>query len=282
MIMALALSFSANVLAFDVSEEKNTLGEELILQDLGEALVTPELQEMVNYDLAIIDKVISTDNIRLIELKNNKPTYEKEFKGGIKNTISISEDENGNVIMSVTENKCHDEIIFMVDGRIFIDGNEITSAKTEEEQPKLRSMGFMRDFYTTSPITPESGYDFSNPYLNSNPTVSLGNKVKDVTTTGFCIALFNGLKGLLSMSNWYSGTDAVKAMLDASASDLLIQAKRFAPDSTYGSVKVRRATHTKSNGLEYFYKYEAIYNSKEHFWGTDSDSVYFYENKWSY
>lgn len=176
---------------------------------------------------------LSPDSISTIENENGDAVYTFSFSNDIKSEIVVEEQGNHDVVLDVTEGNKHDELILTHDGRVLLDGNEVTFDVSTENNGDVSLYGSLSDtWYTGTNPCPSKTWVYQHNTNKAN--ISASKKIENCTT-----AVIIGLISLAlsPVGTAFSGVYSIAAGVIAAATGT---------DSKYMSAKV--ATYYPKGG----------------------------------
>lgn len=168
----------------------------LIVDAFGKEQLNSEVIKTVSHDLELLEKASLSKLVKINHINSDgSVTYEIPYESiGTIEYINIKEDAAGNIVLNVTDNIRHNEVVYTTDGRTLLDGYEVkytgTSIPVRVQDPI--DITPMAGHYTRTygvpavvdsqgrPTTP-SGYNLSSSYYG--PSVSLGQAIAKITVS---------------------------------------------------------------------------------------------------
>lgn len=128
--------------------ERMADAQEMIAEDLGQAKVNTELVKTVAHDQELLEKASLAESVSISEVRTDGTVIYENVIGetGVIDYIVVSENENGDIILDITENDKRDKLIYKKDGSIVLDGHEViiehdtTQPITESTQLSMDSI----------------------------------------------------------------------------------------------------------------------------------------------
>ncbi len=242
---------------------------------------------------------IQTDNIISYQVDTDESiSYSYSVTNEISSTISLDEDADGNLTIDIVEDSLHNILVFSDDGRLYLDGEEVTISESIveaplpiefdenitdnillEESPENRLSANGYDYiYTKTPPrgTYASDYTIYQGVTTVN-SVKMQQKYRYITITALGLVLSFALNSCVWIAGAVSGI-----LLNEIAGELKTLGERACPDAAffsyrlykYGTNKSQQGlwTYTDFNGR--FYVYENCAGSST--FGRIYEYKYFY------
>lgn len=177
--------------------ERMADAQEMIAEDLGQAQVSTELVKTVAHDQELLEKAALSGFVEISEVaQNGNVTYKIPYEWTTE-YITVEENEEGNIVLNITDGNKHDELVYTTDGRIILNGGEVTvdgMGPTEPTDNILRA-GIYRRFYAAKPAVTDSG-EFYTPagfkatrYKFVGKTINFPQVVATIATSTFISVL---------------------------------------------------------------------------------------------
>lgn len=264
----------------DFVNQKEFVQEVMSVNDLK---AVEEVEEKVEADIENMDKIlIPVEYISGVSLESKELKYELSNPyASNKEYFTISENDLGDIYITMTGGECIDHAIFKADGRIFLDGKEVIfsdveiSDRGQKEKASAVANGWTSTF---------ANKGFQNT-TSRDYDVPVGNDFQKNVNAGKPIALINAtLLGAMIGSAFGGGIGAsVGGSLFASlANELIYAAKVYSPDSSYFSMIVSKwKCSAKSNGYQKLFEYNGWYYTKKNFKGHETAHTVYEYSFWS-
>lgn len=267
--------------------EQMAAAQEMIIKDLGRDKVSLELVQTVAHDQKLLKKAALGDLVEINEVDpNGSVTYAMLFEKSTE-YITVLEDNEGNIILNVTDYDKYDELIYTKDGQIFLNGKEVTvedtyapsvdendgSASISAVSPGISpNAGVYRHYYGATPCVTAAGKFYSPAGFKSTgkgftgKTITYGQIIAGITATVLLSTLINAvgpllpniMKAALSAGDGFS---IVQAALNMKRTELAI----IAGECTRKYVDVNMDEHAKTtnNSLysEYHYNIAVLFGN---------------------
>lgn len=233
--MTFTLACPSFAVSTDLEETESTKVEPLTASAMIEKFNLENVSEGdVEVALATFNTMgLSHDSISTIDKENGDTVYTFSLYDDIKSEIVVEEQSNHDVVLDITEGNKHDELTLTHDGRVLLDGNEVTFDVSTENNGDISLYGSLSDtWYTGTNPCPSKTWVYQ--YNTNKASISASKKIENCTT-----AVIIGLisMALSPVGTVFAGVYSIAASVIAAATGT---------DSKYMSAKV--ATYYPKGG----------------------------------
>lgn len=285
------------VFAEEVSNDTTQIGDLEIATDAIE-----EIQEELGEDEdAVVETIaddietlaslaLPVDNLLNVQCEDGEIEYVLDIPTeDLTATVSVEEDNSGNVTLDITEGECNDILVVEDDGSMMLNGSEVTvtveDCEADEGSAEL-AHGSAR--YSRTSMKPFVKGKYTNYISKKKVVFDFGSSlVKDITSNAFTTILGYALGAALSGS-WVVGI--VGGIAGVVFSQMKSTAKRYCPTSTSAGCNLYKfeLKSSKSCSIDRYYRYEGDYyadyskknGEKAKSFHNYVDTVNFYEHNY--
>lgn len=217
--------------------ETTAKAQTMIADSFGKNMKDKELLKTVSNDLTLLEQVTLSDNLTISQVDSDGDvTYQVTYEEiGVTDYINVMEDNEGNIILNITDGDKHDELTFTGDGKVILDGYEVTfeeeeiiESLTKEKTDALLMASPRAGMYPQmfgvnpvldgrgKPVAP-SGYKYTGGTY-SGKNLSLGKQVAEITISAL-ISIIAGAaasslsKAIATLSSVSDATSCIKLAL---------------------------------------------------------------------
>lgn len=213
-----ALATNVELKATPSIRELSANAQAMLEQDLGREYLNAEFVESVESDLALFHNTFLIDDLSIEHVNaNGEFLYSKTYESGIVNYLAVSEDLNGTIQLDCYEGDKHDQLIFAPNGKLFLDGFEVTATIDEEATDETLPVntvsghditpfaaGFENSYSLRSSTSiPEDYSQIGDPIVSA--TISFGKRLGSMTVSGVKAVIYNGAVNLLQKISFLVG-----------------------------------------------------------------------------
>lgn len=208
-MQALATNQSSNDSSVGVN-----MAQVMLEEDIGRAYSSQENIDIVTSDLALLEDKLGSEEFTISQQnRDGSFVYAVDSVNGTE-YIDIKEDEIGNVHMHVTDGTLHNDLTFLSDGQMILDGHKITFETTPVEPNILmpdfmkgsdilpRAAGFENTFSILSRMP--SDYHYSG-YRETANKVDLGKPLSQMLPSVLEAIIDNGMENMLKRAKFFAG-----------------------------------------------------------------------------
>ncbi|NYB74132.1 hypothetical protein HZF24_08245 [Sedimentibacter hydroxybenzoicus DSM 7310] len=259
-IISIVLSICMILCALPIQAfAKNLSIEESLANIVGKDLVTPRLIEKAKNDIDNLESVGFESNRLNIEKvsKSGEITYKFRLTDEIESRITAIEDSQGSLVLNIYEGTKHNELVYLSDGGLLVDGNrveisfEVINEKKEVAQ-NTECIAFANarySQYSTSPFVSSSTYtDFIKSY-KANKNAWGVETIVNLTATVVAAILSASISGIS-----VGGSIAI-SIFAYTASAMINYVYIYGMEDAYWSYEFDKYESTESWSLERHYKY---------------------------
>ncbi len=292
-IISIVLSICMILCALPVQAfAKNLSVEESLANIVGKDLVTPRLIEKARNDI---------DNLESVGFESNRINIEKVSTSGeiiykfrltdeIESMITAKEDNQGSLILNIYEGTKHNELVYLSDGGLLVDGKriklpvdleyideDINTKKGTLQDARCTAFANARDStFSLTPFVSASTYTNYIKEYKSNLNDWGVSTIAGMTASAISAIITHGLQAVID----FAGNLGI-SIFSSLAASMITHVEIYGMEDAYWSFKFSMYESTESWSLERHYKYTGACYSRKDYKGTVYSHTFYEYNYFS-